>query len=315
MPISTYRKKGLFVLLTKSILMGLCAILIGFTANSQEMDRKTGLIRGSNYNPAKKQKGSGTDARLGGAGSSGFTKWGFGIKGGMNMTTASPDGQYSVFSFTEEPLAAVSEKAYYKSSENKGFQVTFVAKYTLFGGLSLSIQPTFASYTYGYTSSFAWIDNEDTNNSLFLNFNHEQSLNYIEVPLLVRYEILNTPIRPFVHGGAFYGKLLSALKDVEVTGTDNASGGTEDFNGGTNTIGIKDQFKPAQYGLVAGGGVILSVGPANVELGVDYKLGMSNIVDSNNRFEDNTLISGSYDILDNAKLKNISFSMGVIFGF
>ncbi len=315
MPISTYRKKGLFVRQTKSAIMALCLLLIGFSVYSQEMDRKTGLIRGSNYNPAKKQKGSGTDARLSGGGSAGATKWGFGIKGGINMTTPSPDGQYSVFSFTEEPLAAANEKSYLKSSENKGFQVTFVAKYTLFNGLSLSLQPTFASYTYNYRSSFAWVDAEDTNNSLFLNFKHEQSLNYVELPLLVRYEILNTPIRPFVHGGAYYGLLLSALKDVEVTGIDNASGGTEEFNGATTTVGIKDQYKPGQYGLIAGGGVILSLGPANLELGVDYKLGMSNIVDENKRFEDNPLISGSYDILDNAKLKNLSFSAGIIFGF
>lgn len=315
MSISIDRKKALFVHFTKGVLNFLFILLLIFKVHAQDTDKKTGLIKGSNYNPAKEQKGKFTDAKLGNNRGTGSTRWGFGIKGGLNMTTATPDGQYSVFSFTREPIAALKEKEYYKSSENKGFQVIFVAKYTLFNNLSIVIQPTFISYSYGYRSNFAWLDNENTNNNLYLFYKHEQTLNYIEAPLLVRYDILNTPIRPYVHGGAFYGKLLNALKKVEVSGQDNASGATEEFNGATSTLGIDDQFLKTQLGIIAGGGVSMSLGPASIELGVDYKIGMSNIIDEDSRFSDNTLISGSYDILDNVKLKNLSFSMGVIFGF
>ncbi|MDN5215736.1 porin family protein [Fulvivirgaceae bacterium BMA12] len=293
----------------------LLSLMLIFNVKGQEMNKRTGLIKGSTYNTERSNKKKfGSFAGDGSGGGVGSTRWGFGIKGGINMTQASPDDQFSVFSYTIQPENTLAEKEYYNSSENKGFQVTFIAKYTLFNNLSISLQPTFASYKYGYENNYAWLDFENNNNSLFLFYKHEQTLNYIEAPLLLRYDILNTPIRPFVHGGGYYGRLLSALKKVDVSGQDNASGATEEFNGATSTLGVDDQYTKSQYGIIAGGGISLSVGPANFELGVDYKIGLNNIIDESNRFKDNTLISGSYDILDNMKLKNLSISMGVVFG-
>lgn len=314
MSTSTDRKKKLFIHFIKITFTYLFLILLVADVHGQEMNKRTGLIKGGIYskdrNNKRKFESFAGDASSGG----GSTRWGFGIKGGMNLTQAKPDDQFSVFSYTIEPEHTLAEKEYYKSSENTGFQVTFIAKYTLFNNLSVSLQPTFASYKYGYESNYAWMDFENNNNSLFLFFRHEQTLNYLEAPLLLRYDILDAPIRPFVHGGAFYGRLLNALKEVDVTGQDNASGATEEFNGATSTLGMDDQYVKSQYGIIAGGGISISLGPANFELGVDYKVGLNNIVDENNRFTDNTLISGSYDILDNMTLRNLSFSMGVIFG-
>lgn len=314
MSTSTDRKKKLFLHFTKTIILYLFSTTLVFNVHGQEMNKRTGLIKGGTYSSDRNNKRKFGSFAGDASNSSGSTRWGFGIKGGMNLTQAKPDDQFSVFSYTIEPENTLAEKEYYKSSENRGFQVTFIAKYTLFNNLSISLQPTFASYTYGYDSNYAWLDFENNNNSLFLFYKHEQTLNYLEAPLLLRYDILNTPIRPFVHGGAYYGRLLNALKDVDVTGQDNASGATEEFNGATSTIGIDDQYVKSQYGIIAGGGISISLGPANFELGVDYRIGLNNIVDENNRFKDNTLISGSYDILDNMKLRNLSFSMGVIFG-
>ena len=105
------------------------------------------------------------------------------------------------------------------------FQVTFIAKYTLFNGFSVSLQPTFASYTYGYENNYAWLDFENTNNSLLLFYKHEQTLNYIEAPLLLRYDFMGAPVRPFVHGGAYYGRLLNAMKKSGCNRTRQCIGG------------------------------------------------------------------------------------------
>lgn len=314
MSTSTDRKKKLLIHYSKPIIVCLFSIMLIFNVHSQDMNRKTGLIKGGTYTKDRNNKRKAGRFAGASADGGGTTRWGFGIKGGMNFTQANPDDQFSVFSYTIEPSSTLAEKEYYKSSENRGFQVTFIAKYTLFNGFSVSLQPTFASYTYGYENNYAWLDFENTNNSLLLFYKHEQTLNYIEAPLLLRYDFMGAPVRPFVHGGAYYGRLLNAMKKVDVTGQDNASGATEEFNGGTSTLGMDDQYVKSQYGIIAGGGVSIPLGPANFELGVDYRFGMNNIVDENNRFSDNTLISGSYDILDNMTLRNLSFSMGVIFG-
>lgn len=314
MSTSTYRKKKSFLHLTKTIIAYLFSMAVVFNIHGQEMNKKTGLIKGGTYSKDRNNKRKFGSFAGEVSGSGGSTRWGFGIKGGMNLTQAQPGDQFSVFSYTIEPEHTLAEKEYHKSSENKGFQVTFITKYALFNNISISLQPTFASYTYGYKSNYAWLDFENNNNSLYLFYTHEQTLNYIEAPLLIRYDILDTPIRPFVHGGAYYGRLLNAVKEVDVAGQDNASGATEEFNGATSTLGIDDQYVKSQYGIIAGGGISLALGPANFELGVDYRVGMNNIVNENNRFSDNTLVSGSYDILDDMKLRNLSFSMGVIFG-
>ena len=314
MSTSTDRKKKLFIHFIQTIFIYMFFTGLVFNVQSQEMNRRTGLIKGGTYSKDRNNKRKFGSFAGDVSGSGGSTRWGFGIKGGLNLTQAKPDDQFSVFSYTIEPENTLAEKEYYKLSENTGFQVTFIARYALFNNLSISFQPTFASYSYGYENNYAWLDFENTNNSLFLFYKHEQTLNYLEAPLLFRYDILDAPIRPFVHGGGYYGRLLNALKKVDVTGQDNASGATEEFNGATSTLGMDDQYVKSQYGIIAGGGISLSLGPANFELGVDYRLGLNNIVDEKNRFSDNTLISGSYDILDNMKLRNLSFSMGVIFG-
>jgi hypothetical protein len=307
------RKKCLFFHFPRGIILLLLLFGLTLPTIGQDMNKKSGLIRGNPYSDDKNNNrkfGSFGGSDAGG----GSTRWGFGLKGGINMTSATANESYAVFSYTAEPANTITDKQYYPSSDNKGFQVTFLAKYALFNGLSIGIMPTFSSYTYGYETNYSWLDFDNATNSLFLTYNHKQDLNYIEVPLIVRYDLAISSIKPFVHGGGYYGHLLSALKTVDVSGQDFASGGTEEFNGATSTIGINDQFQSSQFGIIVGGGIGYVMGPASIELGVDYKIGMNKIINGNTRYNDTALISGSYDVLDDVNLKHLSFTFGIIFG-
>lgn len=281
---------------------------------AQDMNKKTGLIRGGTYTKDKNNKrnfGSlGGDNAAGG----GSTPWSFGIKGGINTTAAKPNQSFDVFSYTIEPANAQEGKVYNGQFENKGIHVAFIAKYAVMGGFSVGIQPTFASYSYSYENTFTWLDFESPTNSLFLTYNHEQTLNYIELPLILRYDVAFGSLKPFVQGGGYYGRLLNALKKVNVTGQDFASGANEEFESTSSTFGITDQYLKSQYGIIAGGGIGFIMGPATIELSVDYRIAMNKSVDDNQRFSDNMLISGTYDVLDNVAIKNMAFSLGLLFG-
>ncbi len=291
--------------------------LIIFTSGfSQEFYKKTGLVIGKgNYNGTRKKKmGSANNPSLSSA-AGGNTKWAFGLKGGVNFTKIFQGDQFSVFSYTKPTKNEREEKQYMSLLDNKGFHVTFIAKYRIVGNLQVTLQPTFSTYKYSYENNYAWFDFDNTTNSLDLTYTHTQSLNYVELPVFIRYDILDFPIRPFVQAGGFYGRLLSASKEVKLRGTNYAAGASEKADISTKTIGMDDLYVKSNYGLIAGAGISYRMGVASVELGVDYKFGMNDIVDKSNRFKESSIVSGSYDILDDTKLRNILFSVGFVFGF
>lgn len=290
-------------------------LLISDNGIAQEFYKKTGLVIGKgNYNGMRKKKmGSANNPSLS-SGGGGSSKWAFGLKGGVNFTKIFPGDQFSVFSYTKPTENSREEKQYVSISDNKGFHVTFIAKYRVLGNLQVSVQPTFSTYKYTYENDYAWFDFDNTTNSLDLTYSHIQSLNYIELPILIRYDIMDFSIRPFVQAGGFYGRLLSASKEVKLRGTDYAAGASEKADISTTTIGVDDLYVKSNYGLIAGGGISYRLGAASVELGVDYKFGMNDIVDKSSRFKESRIVSGSYDILDDTKLSNFLFSVGFIFG-
>ena len=310
-------QKGRYSLsiLLKGIYIIFIFLLISSDGFTQEFYKKTGLVKGKgNYNGMRKKKmGSANDPSLT-SGGGGNTKWAFGLKGGVNFTKIFPGDQFSVFSYTKPTENSREEKQYLSISDNKGFHVTFVAQYSVMGNLKVSVQPTFSTYKYTYKNNYAWFDFDNTTNSLDLAYTHTQSLSYIELPIFIRYDILNFPIRPFIQAGGFYGRLLSASKEVKLAGTDYAAGASEKADISTKTIGVDDLYVKSNYGLIAGGGISYRLGAARVELGVDYKLGMNDIVNKSNRFKERSIVSGSYDILDDTKLSNFLFSVGFIFG-
>ncbi|MDN5201574.1 outer membrane beta-barrel protein [Fulvivirgaceae bacterium BMA10] len=315
MSITSNKKKLLFATFTKGILAIIFLLLSkpDLFAQDPQIDRKTGLIRGNPYGPDKLNKRKSGNASLGSTGSTGSTPLSFGLKGGTNLTDVRPEDQFSVFSFTEVPNASSAEKQYFKLSDNRGFHFGFIARYAVTGQLSVALEPTFSNMKYSYVNNYTWVDFENNSNSLELNYEHNQTLNYIEIPLLIRYNLLNSFIKPFVHGGGFYGRLLSATKKINVSGTDYAAGNTQEFSNSSSTLGVDDLYIKTHLGLIAGGGLSYQVGPAAVELSANYKIGMNNVVNEANRLSDDTITGGNYDVLDNTKLRNIEISLGLVF--
>ncbi len=100
--------------------------------------------------------------------------------------------------------------------------------------------------------------------------NQEVKLDYLEIPLLLRVNILEGPVRPHVYAGPSIGFNLNCSVDIETSGVPEGQ-----------TDCKRDNFKPKtlDWGAVTGGGVDLSAGGIGITAGLRYGFGLRNVLD------------------------------------
>jgi hypothetical protein len=233
-----------------------------------------------------------------------------GLKGGINYGKAVPTERYAVFTSTvSQDLNKDYEKSYDAFGQN-GYQFGMIFNFNFLKYLSLSFQPEYQSFKFGYTNKYIW--SGTNNNAVQLNQHHRFTLNYVELPLVVRFDFMRKRFRPYLQAGGFYRTLTKADKNVDYTSLDKASGAQNPIENTYPTVGANDLFIKSNLGLLGGIGVNYDLG--NVRLGLDafYKIGMTNITNEKNRFSDDRLTSIG-DTPDGMKVQNISVSFSVIF--
>lgn len=231
-----------------------------------------------------------------------------GFKAGINLTSPVALSQYAVImpdNNTQDPT-----RKQYKSFNKVGGQATLEVTF-YYKGISVSAQPTYRSSIFTYSNEYTWNNPEVAGERLILKYDQEQQLDYADLPLLVKYEFTQNTLRPFVQAGVYYSILVNATKGVTVSGTDNASGGTNNFQNEPVVVGAKDLFTN-NWGIIVGGGVNYNLGNVRVVLDISYNMGMSNIADVNNRFS-NDRLSGIGDVQDDLKTNHLLFSVGCLF--
>ncbi|MDX2305994.1 MAG: outer membrane beta-barrel protein [Microscillaceae bacterium] len=250
------------------------------------------------------------------SGKSGFTdpflqtQWWLGFKFGGNLSKVSPGDRYTAFSSADGFSPEIYDKEY--ESFNKlgalsGVDITFYHK-----GFSISFQPNYRRQRFVYSNDFQWLDTENPNNILTLNYAQDHQLDYLELPLLLKYDILQSKIRPFVQAGFFYATLVNANKAVTITGDDLASGFQNPFESDEIILGASDLFINSSVGVLGGVGGSYDVGNIRISLDISYRFGLNNITDVKNRFTENRL-AGIGDALDDLKMQNISLNLSVLF--
>lgn len=244
-------------------------------------------------------------------GNSDVNQWWIGVRGGTNFSTASAQTSYSVFSYTLGTTAGDNEKSY-KSFSLPGMQFGFSVSFEFIRGLSVSLLPSYTSYRYEYGNSFRWYDVEDANKQVTTSYNIETRLQYVEVPLTVKYEFLRGRFKPYIHAGAYYNFLTDALKKVNTTGIDQASGSDSEINVTELSVGVEDRMKKANYGIIGGAGFTQNFGNARLGLEINYHYGLQNLDNGEMKFTDNQLVTGTYDVPDDFSLNNLSISFQVI---
>lgn len=231
-----------------------------------------------------------------------------GFKAGINLTEADPIKRYTVVTPTNYS-AGKTDKTYdnfSKIGSQASLEVTFTYK-----GFSFSTQPTYRHSIFTYSNQFEWLSTENANDRLVLEYKQEQRTDYADLPFIVRYEIIGDKLRPYVQVGVYYSLLLNATKTVEITGTDYASGGTNQFSNEAVIVGAKDLFDN-YWGLMGGVGVYYNLGNVRLVLDASYHKGMSNIANVKNRFS-NDRLAGIGDAQDDLNINNIVISTGCVF--
>ncbi|MEI9922084.1 MAG: hypothetical protein WDO14_25300 [Bacteroidota bacterium] len=275
-------------------LLALSFIVIALAASAQNNGKRKAP-------PSMKSKGTPQEKFLN-------KQFWLGFKAGVNLTEATPVTRYSVITPTNYDVSKTdkSYKSFNKIGSHATLEVTFYYK-----GFSISAQPTYRTSKFVYSNEYAWTNTETSTQKLELKFDQEQQLNYADLPLIVKYEFTQNKLRPYVQIGAYYSVLLNATKSVTVSGTDNASGGTNAFKNEATVVGAKDLFTN-NWGLIGGVGLNYNLGNVRLVFDASYHKGMSNIANVNNRYS-NDRLSGIGDAQDDLKTNNIVFSLGVLF--
>lgn len=235
-------------------------------------------------------------------------QWWLGFTAGVNLSEAVPMQRYTVLTPTNYP-SAKADKVYdgfKKTGSQATLEITFQYK-----NFSFSTQPTYRQSRFTYSNQFRWTNANDVNGSLDQEYDFEQKVNYADLPLIIKYDITDSKLRPYVQVGIFYSLLIDATQTVRISGTDKASGGTNQFSNEPVIVGTKDLFTN-YWGLMAGGGASYQLGNVKLVLDASYRKGMSNIANTKNRFS-NDRLSGIGDVQDDLKLNNIVISAGVLF--
>ncbi|GCC50546.1 PorT family protein [Chryseotalea sanaruensis] len=231
-----------------------------------------------------------------------------GFKAGTNLTQAKVQESYSVI---VPPPNAIVDVKNYKNFNLTGSQVALeVTFYTK--GFSISVQPTYFHSRFEYANRYEWMDANSPTNLLTLNYKQEQQTDYAELPLLVKYDIAGSVLRPFVQAGVYYAIQVNANKAVTVNGVDYASGGLNEFENDPILVGAEDLFAKNYWGISAGAGVNYNLGNVRLTLEGNYRMGMSLANSTENRYK-NDRLAGVGDALDDIKLNNIVFSFGCLF--
>ena len=235
-------------------------------------------------------------------------QWWLGFKAGANLSNPVPIKRYAVVTPTNYSLASMEKQ--YDHFNKAGMQATLEVTFA-FKNFSVSAQPTYRSSKFTYANDMDWRNPENAEEHLSLHFDQEQQIDFADLPLVVKYEVMGFKLRPYVQLGIFYSILLNASKSITVSGTDYASGGTNNFKNEPVIVGAKDLFTN-YWGLIGGAGVNYNLGNVRLVLDVSYRHGISNITNIENRFS-NDRLSGVGEAMDDLKLHNLVFSAGCLF--
>jgi opacity protein-like surface antigen len=235
------------------------------------------------------------------------SQWWIGLHGGVNLSKALPLKSYSLI----EPITGgfLANKDY-EGFRRLGVQAGARLDFNFHSIFSASFQPTYTNMNCGYSVQYRWQGQD--NNFLDLKYNHRLQLNYLEMPLILRFDFMRQQFKPYAQIGIGYGLLLKADKYIEIESFDRASGASNPIQNDSPIIGAENLFIKSQFMWYLGGGVSYDAG--NVRLGVElnYKQGLNNITNKQNRYADQRMI-GMLDALDDMTLQNISIEFYCVF--
>ena len=236
-------------------------------------------------------------------------QWWLGMRGGINLGGVNLQTRYSVI----EPidynflLLAKDYDNFSQLGSQAGLDFAFYYK-----GFYICLQPGYRNSRITYTNDYFWFDRDNPGTELQLNYQHQNRLDHLEIPLIIKYDVTGNKLRPFVQAGIFNAWLINANKSLDITGVDAAAGGTNEFTTGTISSGASDLFDKSYWGLLGGAGVHYQLGNVRFNFDVSYRHGMSDVTRPSSRYGSDNY-SGVGEAQDDLRLNNISITFGCMF--
>ncbi|MGB3469146.1 MAG: porin family protein, partial [Cyclobacteriaceae bacterium] len=225
------------------------------------------------------------------------TQWWLGFKVGTNFTSVDPIERFSGISPVnyQTDLLNKTYDDFNLAGISAGLDITFYHK-----GLSIGIQPNFRRSRFSYSNELFW-EGESPLQRFETDFLQEQKVDFLDIPLFFKYDLVKRKIRPFLMAGGYFSFITNAEKEVVVNQRDFSSGQPQNISGGTLRLGVTDNFAKHNYGLLAGAGISYDFWNIRAVLEATYRYGLNNITDENQRFTETQLVSIG-DLNDNIKL-------------
>jgi len=235
------------------------------------------------------------------------TQWFIGIQGGTNITQALPTQEFMGITNVNLEEATKTYTNFSLAGTNAGLNLTFYYK-----GLSIGTTPGWRQMRFEYNLAENWVDNTGAT-AMTMDYHTDHRLDYFELPLFVRYDILKQPLKPYVMAGVFQGYRVNAVKSMQVTYTDLAFSPPQVSIYPPTSANVDPSFQRSYTGLLAGIGIGYDL-DSNVRasLEVNYRESLGNVIDPSHRFSETTF-SGFGDIFDDMRLRNLSINVSLLF--
>ena len=234
-------------------------------------------------------------------------RWLVGLKLGTNFTSPHPLTRYQVLTPASETGIEDYRKDYvFHPAYSRGLQAGIILEYALRKNLSVTAQPTIGSLGFQYKNSFKR-EEKSAADTVTLNYTHRQKLNYIEMPVLLKYRFIKTKLKPYVQAGVYCGLLQSAVKTLDAVSEPLEEGYKDEA-----IVNIKELLTRFNVGLWIGGGIGYETGEIRLAVEVNYKHGLNNIIDKDRRYDNPELRFAYYDVFDDIKVSNVELSLKVM---
>ena len=236
-----------------------------------------------------------------------------GFKGGITFTQPLVLQKYNIVDPIDNAIAQSGTKAYNSLFQNIGYQYAFTALYKLTKAIDIRIEPTIANYVYKYRADYSWTGTGANTDRVNMSIDHRQSLNYLEIPVTLRYLYGSGRMRPFIQGGLFYGYLLNAIKSSKKEETYTNASGTATLNSSRETGDATPVYVKSRFGFNAGAGVDYDLSAVHLTLDINLNYGVNQVVNEAGRYSVQQFSGGLYDVQDNLRLLVPSVNIGIIF--
>ncbi|MEA2041254.1 MAG: outer membrane beta-barrel protein [Bacteroidota bacterium] len=227
----------------------------------------------------------------------------FGLKGGINFTFPNTGTEYSVFESSQigpdQPDPFLKE--YEPFTQNMASQFAFISSYAFSDKLSISFQPALFHYNFKYMSQYSWTGSQDYR----LQFDFKQNLQYIELPLLLKFDLSDKKLQPYLQLGVHYSLLNKSTKYTTRT-EENIYG---EFIHDPLSAGTDSSYITSNIGAIGGLGLSYKFKRSKLGIETNFRYGFHNITRKDYRYRDNEITGQFYDAPDDMKLMNLSVNI------